>query len=172
VNPAANPFAGTKRHVQGKKRDVGRTRGAFPEITEALRDAAPIIAYGRPYTPELWGWFDDFSHPGGYDALGGANRSDIIFNEASMFNDSPAQLRGGGRVLNGGEPGPAIGQYKKCPGSAEAPAADGSNIFSLGEQEALDCEEDARSTGNYAGSPYTRVGEGGTAPDGNGTEGP
>lgn len=170
VNPAANPFAGNKRNVKGKKRPLGRVPGAFPELSEALNDAAPIIAYGRPYTPELWGWFDDFSKPGGYDALGGVNRSDVIFNEVSLFNDSPGQLRGAGGFFPG--PGPAIGQYKKCPGAEEAPAADGSNIFSLGEQEALDCEEDSRQTGNYAGSPYTRSGEGGLAPDGNGTEGP
>ncbi len=133
---------------------------AFPELSEALRDAAPVIAYGRPYTPELWGWFDDFSKPGGYDALGGVNRSDVIFNETSLFNDPGS---GPGQVQALGSP--AIGQFKKCPGAAEAPAADRSNVFSLAEQEALDCEEDSRQTGNYAGNATTRTGEGGLAPD-------
>ena len=177
VNPAATPFAGNKRNVKGKKRPLGRVPGAFPELSEALNDAAPIIAYGRPYTPELWGWFDDFSHPGGYDAVGGANRSDVIFNETSLFNDSPAQLRAGSQTLpetdDRPDIGPAIGQFKKCPGGAELPAEDGSNIFSLREQDQLDCEEDSRQTGNYVnGNPYTRTGPGGLAPDGNGTEGP
>jgi hypothetical protein len=59
----------------GGPKDVGRTRGAFPELTDALRDSTPIIAFGRPYTPDLFGWFDDFSNTGGYDALAGWSRS-------------------------------------------------------------------------------------------------
>lgn len=157
VNPAAVPFAGNNRSVRGKPRRVGRTRGAFPEITEATSDAAPLIAFGRPYTPELWGWFDDFSHPGGYDALGGINRADVLFNEASLFHDNTAQLRQAGS--------PAFFQFKRCPGAAEAPARDRSNVFSVPQQRQLDCRERDRATGNYVGGdPFTRVGPGGTAP--------
>ena len=43
-------------------------RGAFPETTDALKAAAPTIAFGRPYTPDFVGWMDDFSTTGGYDA--------------------------------------------------------------------------------------------------------
>jgi phospholipid/cholesterol/gamma-HCH transport system substrate-binding protein len=155
VNPAAVPFAGNKRSVKGRPRDVGRVPGAFPQITTALQSSAPMIAQGRPYTPDLFGWFDDFSHPGGYDALGGISRAEVIFNETSLFN-TPAELPIL-RALGGA----AFGQTKKCPGSAEPPAADGSNVFSLEEQAALDCKEDDRSTGDYAGNPYNRVGPGG-----------
>jgi phospholipid/cholesterol/gamma-HCH transport system substrate-binding protein len=157
VNPASVPYEGNNRDVRGRSRSVGRVRGAFPEITAATEKASPLIAFGRPYTPELWGWFDDFAHPGGYDALGGINRADVLFNESSLFND-PGQTQ---QLRNN----PAIFQFKKCPGSAEAPAADGSNIFSVRQQRQLDCREESRSTGDYVGGdPYVRRGEGGTAP--------
>lgn len=167
VNPSAVPFAGNNRSVPGRDRDVGRVPGAFPETVDALNDAAPVIAQGRPYTPELFGWFDDFSHPGGYDALGGINRAEVIFNEASIFNDEDGAL-GVNQLLPGGsaEGQVAIGQTKKCPGSQELPADDGSNILSVEEQRQVDCLEEDRSHGNYVGEdPYTRVGQDGrTAP--------
>jgi hypothetical protein len=40
-----------------------------------------------------------------------------------------------------------VGQYKRCPGAAEEPAADGSNVFSEEEQRRLDCVEAHRATG-------------------------
>ena len=40
------------------------------------------------------------------------------------------------------------GQYKRCPGSAEAPADDGSNVLSAQEMAFLQCEESARATGD------------------------
>jgi phospholipid/cholesterol/gamma-HCH transport system substrate-binding protein len=156
VNPAAVPYAGNSRSVKGKRRSVGRVRGAFPEMTEALKDAAPIIAQGRPYTPDLWGWFDDFSHPGGYDAVQGVNRAELIFNEASGL--------GGGTSRTEAETAgmPALDQYKKCPGASELPAADRSNIFSETEKEQLDCKEQDRPTGDYVNdNPYDRFGPGG-----------
>ncbi len=39
-----------------------------------------------------------------------------------------------------------IDQHKRCPGAAEAPAPDGSNVFSEEEQEELDCLEEDRAT--------------------------
>ncbi len=56
-------------------------RGAFPETTDALKAAAPTIAFGRPYTPDFVGWMDDFSTTGGYDALGGFSRAWINLSE-------------------------------------------------------------------------------------------
>ena len=38
-----------------------------------------------------------------------------------------------------------INQYKRCPGAAEAPAPDGSNVWSDEEREELDCLESDRS---------------------------
>ena len=63
----------TKRN--GKERD-----GAFPASTKALQEATPELATARPYAPDLTGWFDDFSHSGLYDALGGASRAGAYVN--------------------------------------------------------------------------------------------
>jgi len=38
-----------------------------------------------------------------------------------------------------------IDQHKRCPGGAEAPAPDGSNVLSDDEREALDCLEEDRA---------------------------
>ena len=104
-------------------------RGAFPETTDALKAAAPTIAFGRPYTPEFVGWMDDFSTTGGYDANGGFSRAWINFSE----------------ILDG--PGPKLKQVRRCPGANELPAADGSNVFSAEEAEALDCDPNQRTVG-------------------------
>src|SRR5215208_319595 len=104
-------------------------RGAFPETTAALRAAAPTIALARPYTPDFVGWLDDFSTTGGYDAVGGYSRAWINLSE----------------LLYG--PGPKTGQFRRCPGANEAPAADGSNVLSSAEAAALDCDPSQRSVG-------------------------
>src|SRR5919112_4322841 len=105
-----------ERRVNGADR-----RGAFPETTDALRAAAPQIAFGRPYTPDFVGWMDDFSTTGGYDANGGFSRAWINFSE----------------ILYGA--GPKLKQFRRCPGANELPAADGSNVFSAEQAEALYC---------------------------------
>jgi phospholipid/cholesterol/gamma-HCH transport system substrate-binding protein len=104
-------------------------RGAFPETTDALNAAAPTIAFGRPYTPDFVGWMDDFSTTGGYDANGGFSRAWINFSE----------------ILFGA--GPKLKQFRRCPGANELPAADGSNVFSAQEAQALDCDPNQRSVG-------------------------
>jgi len=104
-------------------------RGAFPETTDALKAAAPTIAFGRPYTPDFVGWMDDFSTTGGYDALGGFSRAWINLSE----------------ILYGA--GPKLHQYRRCPGANEEAAADGSNVLSSSEAAALDCDPSQRSVG-------------------------
>jgi phospholipid/cholesterol/gamma-HCH transport system substrate-binding protein len=112
------------RHVNGADR-----RGAFPETTDALKAAAPQIAFGRPYTADFVGWMDDFSTTGGYDANGGYSRAWINFSE----------------ILYGA--GPKLRQFRRCPGANELPAADGSNVFSASEAQALDCDPNQRTVG-------------------------
>jgi phospholipid/cholesterol/gamma-HCH transport system substrate-binding protein len=112
------------RRVNGATR-----RAAFPETTEALRAAAPTIAQGRPYTPELVGWLDDFAATGAYDALGGFSRAWLNFSE----------------ILYG--PGPKLRQFRRCPGANEEPASDRSNVLTASEQAALDCDGSERSVG-------------------------
>jgi phospholipid/cholesterol/gamma-HCH transport system substrate-binding protein len=104
-------------------------RGALPETAAALRAAAPTIALGRPYTPDFVGWLDDFSTTGAYDALGEYSRAWINLSE----------------FLYG--PGPKVGQFRRCPGADEAPAPDGSNVFSASEQATLGCTDAHRAVG-------------------------
>jgi phospholipid/cholesterol/gamma-HCH transport system substrate-binding protein len=131
----------------GGPRDVGERRGAFAELTEALRDSAPIVAHGRPYTPDLFGWFDDFSHTGAYDALGSFSRVQTYFNAFTVSEGLPD------RLLPQPDRAPAfrsiakLRQTKRCPGASEEAAADGSNAWSEEEQKALDCRETDRATG-------------------------
>lgn len=132
----------------GGPQDVGNVQGAFPASVQAFKDAAPVIAFGRPYTPDFMGWLDDFSTSGGYDALGGISRTQVIFNATTQENGVPAII-----------PLPQRGdaykslvrtfQYKRCPGAAETPAPDGSNVWNSDQQQALDCKEADRATGNY-----------------------
>jgi phospholipid/cholesterol/gamma-HCH transport system substrate-binding protein len=113
----------------GKSYSVGETRGAFPESVDALKGGAGEISFARPYTTDFLGWFDDFSTTGGgFDALGATARGFITFSEF-MHKDSLAYK-----------------QYRRCPGAAEAPAKDGSNVLSAEERERLDCDEGDRGT--------------------------
>jgi phospholipid/cholesterol/gamma-HCH transport system substrate-binding protein len=113
----------------GRREDVGETRGAFQETVDALKGGAGEIGFARPYTNDFLGWFDDFSTTGGgFDALGATARGMITM---SPFLH-PDSIRSG--------------QYRRCPGSAEAPAKDGSNVLSEAEREALGCDENHRGT--------------------------
>jgi hypothetical protein len=67
--------------------------GAFPETAKALNDTSDIIAFGRPYTPALFGWFDDFSTPtAGMDALSGTSRAHTYLNATSFAGGVPFTL--------------------------------------------------------------------------------
>ena len=113
----------------GKPIDVGNTKGSLVESTEAFKNAAPEIAFGRPYTPDFFGWFDDFSTTGaGFDALGATARGHIVFQE---------NIPGGGT---------SAGHFQRCPGAAEPALPDGSNVLSQEEQDALDCKESDRAS--------------------------
>ena len=104
----------------------GASRQAtFPASTQALKDITPVLDYWRPYSVDLLGWFDDFSHSGVYDALGAASRAGIHVNAFALLNGQlsfiPPALRAAAlnSVLT-------TGQTNRCPGSAEHPADDGS----------------------------------------------
>ena len=125
---------------------VGETRGAFPELAEALTDSAPVVAHGRPYTTDFLGWMDDFSHTGAYDALGSFSRAQTFFNAFSVNDNSVNFIP----LVDRGDAFSAIartGQFKRCPGASEEAAADGSNVFSEEQQRELDCIDSHRATG-------------------------
>jgi phospholipid/cholesterol/gamma-HCH transport system substrate-binding protein len=123
----------TVREVEanGKERPA-----AFPTITKALKDAAPIVASVRPYAPDALGWFDDFSHSGIYDALGAASRVGI---HASGFVAANGQLSPVPPELRSAafEQAAALNQRNRCPGSAEHKNPDGSNPWKPAE---VDCD--------------------------------
>jgi phospholipid/cholesterol/gamma-HCH transport system substrate-binding protein len=133
------------------KRNVGETRGAFPELARALAGSTPIVAHGRPYTPDFVGWMDDFSHTGGYDANGSFSRTQTLLDAFSPSDGSGAvsallPLADRADVLKNFT---RVQQVKRCPGAAEEPAPDGSNVWSPEEQRELDCVEAHRGTGPY-----------------------
>jgi hypothetical protein len=127
---------------------VGNVRGSFPEGAQALRDSAPIFAQGRPYTVDLTGWFDDFSTTGDYDAAGNFSRILSVFNAFDASGQVPTQIP---LPQQASELGKLVRtkQYKRCPGGAEVRAADGSNVLSPEQQQALDCVDSARASGTY-----------------------
>jgi phospholipid/cholesterol/gamma-HCH transport system substrate-binding protein len=132
----------------GGRQSVGETDGAFPASVKAFKDAAPVIAFGRPYTPDLLGWFDDFSTTGSYDALGGISRTQVIFNGTTLKNGIPAVIPLPNRAQAYKQTVRTY-QYKRCPGAAEAAARDGSNVFNSAQQQALDCKDSDRGTGDF-----------------------
>ena len=120
--PPLSRAALDRRRVNGAVR-----RGAFPESEEALRESAETISLLRPYTPDLVGWFEDFSATGAYDAAGGFSRSQLNLTE----------------IIYG--PEPLSGQFRRCPGGADAPASDRSNVLTAAERNRLSCEESHRA---------------------------
>ena len=113
-----------------------KRQAAFPAITRAVKDAAPIVASVRPYAPDALGWFDDFSHSGIYDALGAASRVGIHASAFALANGQlspvPPQLR-----APAFESGGALNQRNRCPGAAEHKNPDGSNPW---QPAGVDCD--------------------------------
>lgn len=124
--------------------DLGRKRGSFPEAAEAFRDSAPIVAQGRPYTPDFLGWMDDFSQTGAYDALGSFSRSQTYFNLFTVSDGGLIPRSQTGAVFK--ELAKTY-QFKRCPGGAESPGYDNSNVWSEEEREKFDCLESDRAIG-------------------------
>jgi phospholipid/cholesterol/gamma-HCH transport system substrate-binding protein len=151
------PLARTALDTRGRSVDfgtgpqnLGPVRGAFPEMAQALTDTAPIIGHGRPYTPDLFGWFDDFSATGATDALGGFSRSQVVFGAFNTTQLVQGVAPGFIPLTQRGAAFEALAdthEFKRCPGGSEPPAADGSNVWSAEEQQELDCDESDRAVG-------------------------
>jgi phospholipid/cholesterol/gamma-HCH transport system substrate-binding protein len=97
----------------------GKARqGALPASTDALKQSVPELTYARPYAVDLTGWFDDFSHSGVYDALGGESRSGAHVNAFVVSNGVlqpvPPDLRGQALGQTA-----ALNQRNRCPGAAD-----------------------------------------------------
>jgi phospholipid/cholesterol/gamma-HCH transport system substrate-binding protein len=98
----------------GKQRD-----GAFPASTKALAEASPELATARPYAPDLTGWFDDFSHSGIYDALGGASRAAPYMNLFANVDGVLKPLVDAATQNQAFQNATSLGQRWRCPGSVE-----------------------------------------------------
>jgi phospholipid/cholesterol/gamma-HCH transport system substrate-binding protein len=110
----------------GDVNENGKERpGAFPASTEAFDEVAPQIGYLRPYTVDLLGWFDDFSHSGTYDALGAASRVGV---HASAFALADGQLAPVPPALRDEvfQAAAETDQRNRCPGGGEHRSQDGS----------------------------------------------
>jgi phospholipid/cholesterol/gamma-HCH transport system substrate-binding protein len=107
------------------------TQGAFGESACALRNGLENLAFFRPYTPELVGWFDDFGHSGVQtDAHGGVGRISTTFNTFSPSGSGlpfldPSALQSPSEQLNLLD----TGNLRRCPGSLERDPGDGSAPF-------------------------------------------
>jgi phospholipid/cholesterol/gamma-HCH transport system substrate-binding protein len=105
--------------------------GAFPASVKALNGSTPELAYGRPYAVDLTAWFDDFSHSGYYDALGGVGRVALNIN---AFTLDPSGLPLPGGLIPPNQAGnnflqfAQLGLDNRCPGSSER-NFDGSNPY-------------------------------------------
>ncbi|HEX8105186.1 MAG TPA: MlaD family protein [Solirubrobacteraceae bacterium] len=137
AQPAVDRAANRPVQANGEQREA-----TFKAMARSLKDASPQIGFFRPYTPDLMGWFDDFSTSGAYDAIGAFSRAGL---ELNAFTFTPvtdpvtSQLNG---LLGNALPIPeplrqtiltnqgalSAGRNNRCPGSAER-SIDGSNPY-------------------------------------------
>ena len=121
--------------------DEDFTQGSLGEANCALRNSNEQLATLRAYTPELVGWFDDFSTSGLFDASGALGRINSTFNAFSpavgnglpdlLSPIDPADVFSGTGILD-------VDNDQRCPGSSERDPGDGSTPFTDGG--ALDCD--------------------------------
>ncbi|MDX6699354.1 MAG: phospholipid/cholesterol/gamma-HCH transport system substrate-binding protein [Solirubrobacteraceae bacterium] len=124
--PVANIALGPVNR-NGKSRE-----GAFPAATKALAGATPELAFGRPYAPDVVGWFNDFSQTGYYDANGSVGR---VALHVSAFTTDPTGIPQNpiapNLVANTILGQAQLNQTRRCPGSMERPR-DGSSPITNG----------------------------------------
>jgi phospholipid/cholesterol/gamma-HCH transport system substrate-binding protein len=95
--------------------------GALPVSTDALKQSIGEVSYARPYAVDLVGWFDDFSHSGVYDALGGGSRAAPHVNLPTNFNAALPNSLGLKQMILPLVNGQAVSlnQRNRCPGAIE-----------------------------------------------------
>jgi phospholipid/cholesterol/gamma-HCH transport system substrate-binding protein len=113
--------------------DGAQRQGAFPVSSQALNESVPELAVARPYAVDLTGWFEGYSHPGVYDANGGASRIALVVGTGSIQNgvlnilgSSPLNNLLTNPTGRGGFASSVLttGQGDRCPGSMERGPAD------------------------------------------------
>jgi len=87
---ATNSNVPLRKIAIGPVQANGKSReGAFPAATNALNGGTPELAASKSYAPNLLSWFDDFSHSGAYDALGGFSRTALYANLFTTTGNVP-----------------------------------------------------------------------------------
>ncbi|MCW2959598.1 MAG: hypothetical protein JWP18_2401 [Solirubrobacterales bacterium] len=110
-------------------------RPAFANSITALRKTTPVLDFIRPYAPELAGWIRDFGQTtANYDANGHFARIQPMFNAFNFNSGVLTPSTEAARPL-----GLVTKQFKRCPGSASQPPADGSAPFRDTEND-VDCD--------------------------------
>ena len=125
------------------------THGAFGESACALRNGLENLAFFRPYTPELVGWFDDFGHSGVQtDAHGGVGRISTTFNTFSV-SGSGLPILDPGAIQSPAEQLDLLDtrNLRRCPGSLERDPGDGSAPFGPSDG-GPNCDESDIPTGD------------------------
>ncbi len=121
------------------------TEETSPRAVRALDRLVPVVDFGRPYVPDLAGWFTKFGQAAaGYDANGHYARIQPIFN-AFRFEPTPS-----GGLLVPQAPSQRLEgldtfQSERCPGGAVQPSPDGSTPFRPSPQ--FDCDPGASPPG-------------------------
>jgi phospholipid/cholesterol/gamma-HCH transport system substrate-binding protein len=115
--------------TQTAQRNGAERPGALPATIKALDGVTPQLAFLRPYSGDLVGWFDDFSTSGAYDALGNFSRAGLGLNGFTvgpLLNAVPVPPELRNALLSAGV---KIERNNRCPGSIERTAPDGSNPY-------------------------------------------
>jgi phospholipid/cholesterol/gamma-HCH transport system substrate-binding protein len=117
--------------------------GALPASADSLANSLTQLSTLRAYSPELTGWFDDFSQSGKSDAFGGIGRISTTANAFSTGGGLPCpnQLDVIGGICSALNPAGllsnlGIKDLRRCPGSNERGLSDDQ----LTQGGTLDCD--------------------------------
>ena len=109
-----------------RPRSPARRSSTFPASVKALNKGTPDLAFIRPYSPDLIGWFRDFGQSAAnYDANGHYARIGALFN-AFSYDQSTNELNPvtPAQRVPGVPTSPTA--VARCPGGASQAPADGS----------------------------------------------
>ena len=115
-------------------------RPSLRTTVRALRRSDPLLTEVRPYAPELMGALRDYgAATTNYDANGHYARVQPIFNLFDFSDDGAGGTLVPKDSLDTRLDGLESGNFRRCPGTASQPAADGSAPW-RGEGGQLDCD--------------------------------
>jgi phospholipid/cholesterol/gamma-HCH transport system substrate-binding protein len=134
--------------------------GALPATADSLQGSLPQVSMLRAYSPELTGWFDDFSHSGFPDVFGGIGRIEFTGNTftagapsagvpCNSVNDIIALITGAPLPTCQLVPADTLADLlslknlKRCPGADER----GLSEDQLTQNHTINCDPDQKPVG-------------------------